>query len=609
VSLQPGALATAARPSTTADSERSMIPRASEVATVRGSPASSKGAAQSASAASGGMAQSSSGTSGPGGRTSTGEPVALTEIRELGTDRAYRPLLGWCTEAGGEICVMASGRVLYAKADPRGFANLRALIQSRHERDFPTGIRLVPARQGLISKILEDARAETVLQASDGPSHEELSQARQRLRSIVASAVERDVSDVHLEIRGREAVLKFRRYGMLEEYERWPSSAARAIAAAAFNFDTDQADGHLQPTRPQDASMSIEVQVGGRQRTVRMRVGTGPISLAGGQGSLDQLPFDMVLRILEQGDVQRVPKLQELGYTSDQRHFIERSINRPHGMILVCGPTGSGKSTTLAACIGIVARYRKIYTVEDPVERLLPNASQMPVEDSKADTTFAGLVKATMRLDPDVLMVGEVRDEETAENMVRAAITGHLVLSTLHVSGVTKVVPRLENLGVTREILANPDVLELLVYQRLVPLLCSHCRVPLEAHRVVESGRLRELLSIVGDPRGVYMCNPQGCERCDGRGIAGRSVLAEVLPIDDRGREFVQRGDMLGWERDLLSRGWHTIAEHALQLVRLGQVDLFHAQEAAGFRTAGDKLAIDFASHRQALEGAKIQRT
>ena len=538
-------------------------------------------------------------------RASSAESAILTEIRELGADRVYLPLLGWCTEAG-EICVMSSGRVLYAKAEPRALANLRALIRSRHEREFPGGIRLVAARQGLISKLLEDARAESTLQATQGPSHEEeLSQARQRLRGIVASAIQLEVSDVHFEVRARDARVRFRRFGMLEDYERWPPSAARAIAAAAFNFDTDQADGHFQPTRPQDASMSLDVHVGGRQRNVRIRVGTGPVSQAGAQSSLDELPFDMVFRILQLADAQQPtipPTLAELGYTPEQRYFISRAMSRPHGMILVCGPTGSGKSTTLAACIGMVEKHLKVIAAEDPVERILPNATQMPVEESRPDTTFSGLVKATMRMDPDVLMVGEIRDEQTADSSVRASITGHLVLSTLHVSGTSKVPPRLENLGVRRDLLANPDVLELLVYQKLVPLLCQHCKTTLKNFRAPDPERLRELVGIVGDASEVFMCRRGGCEKCDGRGISGRSVIAEVLPIDDRGREFIQRGDMLGWERDLLARGWRTIAEHALQLVRQGRVDLFHAQEAAGFRTAGDKQAIDYAAYRQMLE-------
>jgi type II secretory ATPase GspE/PulE/Tfp pilus assembly ATPase PilB-like protein len=522
------------------------------------------------------------------------DPVVITELRDVGDDRVFRPLIPWCLKEGGEICVMSSGRVLYARANSRQIANLRALIKSKYEQEL-TNLRLTQAGHGLISKLLEDARTQGAQTAGEGqPSHEELSQARQRLRTIIAAALERRVSDVHFEIRQRETILKFRRFGMLEEYERWPSTQARAIAAAAFNFDTDQSDGHLQPTRPQDASMSIDVSVGGQTRTVRMRVGTGPVSQAGGGGTLDHLPFDMVLRILQQGSDEKPVTLGDLGYTQSQRQLIERSVTRPHGMILVCGPTGSGKSTTLAACIATVEPHRKIFTVEDPVEKLLPNASQMPVEDSKQETTFAGLVKATMRLDPDVLMVGEVRDEETAENMVRAAITGHLVLSTLHVSGVTKVVPRLQNLRVSREILANPDVLELLIYQRLVPLLCTYCRLPIEVEAYADQRRIRDLLEIAGSSEGVYMRNPKGCAHCDRRGVAGRSVVAEVLPIDDRGREFIQKGDMLSWERDLIGRGWHTIADHALMLVRQGRVDLLHAQEAAGFRTANEKEAINF---------------
>jgi general secretion pathway protein E len=264
-------------------------------------------------------------------------------------------------------------------------------------------------------------------------------------------------------------------------------------------------------------------------------------------------------------------------------------------MILVCGPTGSGKTTTLASCVSMIHEHRKIYTIEDPVEKVLANASQMPVEDSKEDTRFAGLLKATMRMDPDVLMVGEVRDAETADNMVRATITGHLVFSTLHVSGVTKVVPRLENLGIQRQMLANPDILELLVYQRLVPLMCD-CKMPFSlAHYSGEKQhQAKQLLETIGGAKNAHMRRPGGCAKCEGFGVTGRSVIAEVLPVDDRGREFIQQGDMLGWERDLIVRGFMTITDHAIHLMHAGRVDLFDAHESATFRTKEDKTAIDF---------------
>src|SRR6185437_1944797 len=304
-----------------------------------------------------------------------GTPLqVLSELRDVGSDGAFMPLVGWCIEQGGEVCVLASGRVLVSKADMRRFSNLRQLVEQRHPREFGQGLRQVLARQGLISQLLEGGKAEQLLSKTEGEGTAELSKARQWLRTIVAAAIERKASDIHFEIRHNEAVIKFRRFGALQVHENWPASQARAIAAAAFNFDTDMSDGHLQPTRPQDAAMSIDVTVGGRQRNVRLRVGTGPVSVAG-VSSLDSAPFDMVLRILEQGDATRVVTLDHLGYLIHQRRLIERAIARPHGMILVCGPTGSGKTTTLAACIAMVSGQKKIYTIEDPVEKVLANAS------------------------------------------------------------------------------------------------------------------------------------------------------------------------------------------------------------------------------------------
>src|SRR6185312_6501192 len=158
---------------------------------------------------------------------------------------------------------------------------------------------------------------------------------------------------------------------------------------------------------------------------------------------------------------------------------IQRAVNMPHGAVLIAGPTGSGKTTTLASCMNMIRPDRKIYTIEDPVEKLITNASQIPVNTEKEDRDFASMGRASLRMDPDVIALGELRDEDTARVLVRAAITGHLVFSTIHTHTATAIVTRLMDMGISPVLLSDPSVLVCLICQRLAPTLCKRCMAPI----------------------------------------------------------------------------------------------------------------------------------
>src|SRR5690606_24495539 len=194
-------------------------------------------------------------------------------------------------------------------------------------------------------------------------------------------AVDADVSDIHIEVRSDVAKIRFRKFGELYLHAEWFPRIGREIAAVAFNKETDHATAHFNPLIPQDASMPLSLN----HQDVRLRLASMPAH--GG--------FDMVMRILGVGDAAKVISLQDLGYTEEQVYIIKRAVQMPHGAVLLSGPTGSGKTTTLASCMQMVKDTRKVYTIEDPVEKVVPTVTQVPVNTDKNDRSFASFGRAT----------------------------------------------------------------------------------------------------------------------------------------------------------------------------------------------------------------------
>lgn len=224
---------------------------------------------------------------------------------------------------------------------------------------------------------------------------------------------------------------------------------------------------------------------------------------------------------------------------------------------------------------------RKIYTIEDPVEKVVEKATQVPVNEDQEDRTFASLGRASLRMDPDVIVLGEMRDRGTAEVMARASMTGHLVFSTLHTNTATGVIPRLVDMGISSALLSDTNLLICLVSQRLIPVLCEKCSIPIteSSEHKPELERLRE---VFGDDLNPLRARGKFCHDCKGLGISGRTVIAEIVWIDEASRYFIQKNDTLGWEKYLKESGWQPITTHALNLVRQGICDPFDAEKIIG---------------------------
>lgn len=481
-------------------------------------------------------------------------------------DKPMPEMLEWC-ERQSDIVVMKSGLVLTSDLSSRSIQNCRIVMAGK-------GLRLKKvalASISLINLLLAGAKEEENNDDSAYLTDPNLvSLQQQRLRMLVNDALREHASDIHIEVRQDVARVKFRRHGELYLHTEWSARVGREIAAVAFNRETDHAVTHFNPLIPQNASMPLHVD----GINVRLRLASLPAH--GG--------FDMVLRVLTTGYEQALT-LSELGYPADQIELITRAIQLPYGAVLVAGPTGSGKTTTLAACMQLVNPERKVYTIEDPVEKLINNATQVPVNTEKEDRDFAYLGRAALRMDPDIIVLGEMRDEDTARVLIRAAITGHLVFSTVHTNSASAIVTRLVDMGISPMLLGDPNVLNCLICQRLVPKLCSKCSVSITESQFHQEHFPRWQKLFGDDFAKLRVRGHKKCSACKGAGISGRTVIAEIIWVDEASRRFIQKVDILGWEEYLRSQGVASYRERAVQLVRAGVCDPFDAEKIAGSLT------------------------
>src|SRR5690606_37550510 len=310
-------------------------------------------------------------------------------------------------------------------------------------------------------------------------------------------------------------VVRFRVDGVLREVlQSRRAVAPLVVSRIKVMSKLDIAEKRL----PQDGRISLRVA----GRAVDVRVSTVPA----GHGER------VVLRLLDK-QAGRLD-LNHLGMDAATREVMAELIRKPHGILLVTGPTGSGKSTTLYAALSVINdKSRNILTVEDPIEYDLEGIGQMQV-NTKVDMTFARGLRAILRQDPDVVMVGEIRDLETAEIAIQASLTGHMVMSTLHTNTAVGAVTRLRDMGVEPFLLSSSLVGVLA--QRLVRLLCPHCREPYEP-----SEREREMLA-AGPDSDITIYRAVGCPECNGLGYQGRTGIYELIPIDQQLRTMIHDG-------------------------------------------------------------------
>jgi general secretion pathway protein E len=371
------------------------------------------------------------------------------------------------------------------------------------------------------------------------------------VNGLLSQAVKDRASDIHIEVFERELVVRFRVDGMLFDVLSPPK---RFHAAITSRVKVMSGLNIAEKRLPQDGR--IRVRIAGRDIDIRVSV----IPTAFGER--------IVMRLLDRAQALVDVNLARLGFSGDNLRRIDRLIRQSHGIILATGPTGSGKTTTLYACLSrINSPEKNIITIEDPIEYQLHGVGQMQV-NPKIELTFANGLRSILRQDPDVIMVGEIRDSETAEIAIQAALTGHLVFSTLHTNDSFGALTRLVDMGI-EPFLVSSSVMAVLA-QRLVRVLCPDCR---EAYSPSESELNRIGLNTSRSSGPVY--RSKGCRACRNTGYRGRTAVHELMIVDDDVRELVmKKADASSIRRVCTTKGMKGLRQDGAERVAAGQTTI-----------------------------------
>lgn len=428
--------------------------------------------------------------------------------------------------ASGHGVLLEEGRLLHKPGlalpvilELRRFLGKPFELAEISDQEFQTKLtKLYQSGDGAAQRAVDEIGAEFDLtsladeipQNSDLLSGEDDAPVIRLINAVLSQAVRDKASDIHLEPFEDRVAVRFRVDGVLTEVlSPKPELAPVLVSRLKVMARLDIAEKRL----PQDGRITVKLA----GHAVDIRVSTLPS--AHGER--------VVLRLLDQAAGQL--SLRQLAMPAQVHERFERALRKPHGIILVTGPTGSGKTTTLYAGLNhINDRSRNIMTIEDPVEYLLAGIGQTQV-NSKVDMSFARGLRAILRQDPDVVMVGEIRDSETASIAVQASLTGHLVLSTLHTNTAIGAITRLKDMGVEPFLLSSS--IEVVMAQRLVRVLCEDCKQPYSP-TLAEQERFEI-------PADAQLYRPGGCDKCNHGGYRGRSAVYELIEIDETLRQLI----------------------------------------------------------------------
>ncbi len=367
------------------------------------------------------------------------------------------------------------------------------------------------------------------------------------VNAILTNAIKRRASDIHLEPFERMFRVRFRVDGVLEEIMRPPLKLKNAITSRIkVMAQLDIAERRL----PQDGRIKLKL---GKGQEMDFRVSVLPTIFG----------EKIVLRLLDKSNLQL--DMTKLGFAEDQLQDFKEAIYKPYGMVLVTGPTGSGKTTTLYSALSELNRVTSnISTAEDPVEFNLPGINQVQIHE-EIGLNFAAALRSFLRQDPDIIMVGEIRDFETAEIAIKAALTGHLVLSTLHTNDAPSTINRLLNMGVEPFLVASS--VNLILAQRLARLICTNCKEPAEV-----SPQALIDIGVPPDEVGTFtLFRGAGCATCNGSGYRGRIALYEVMPVSEEIRDLVLNGASASEiKRTAVSLGMKTLRMSGIQKLKEG---------------------------------------
>ena len=465
-------------------------------------------------------------------------------------------ILNWLKENyhNSELCVLSDYSILTSSPFTPIIRTVRTVIEQQTGQGI---ITIRPALQRIVEAIRDRAKiAQQAQQAKPAiTKNRDDSRIRKLLDTLIATAQEMQVSDIHFEKRTHITTIRFRRAGYLTNFDEISNEDMDALCNLIFNAMVDRGARHFTPNQPLNGA--IHIRLGTHMVPIRVNTAT---ELRG---------LDLIMRLLV--STPKPIKLSEAGYTPLHLSLIRQAMNYPYGAIVMSGPTGSGKSTSLTAALDWVDRRQKIISLEDPVEQMLSHVSHIPVNEHIENHSWEKLLCEINRWDSNINMLGEIRDRATCNAVKQLVTCGKLTITTLHASHILAIPRRLEDLGIEHSLLSEAGFLVCLINQRLVPRLCNHCKLDWQEGDIdnLRRAHLENILTLSK----VKLVNTKGCKKCHHSGHSGRVLLAEVMLLDDRGREFIRQRNTHDWRKHLVKMGWPSIHIHALEVVNDGLID------------------------------------
>lgn len=433
--------------------------------------------------------------------------------------------------------------------------NLETLLQSKHAIKK---LRVIFSSPKDIHAILHDAKNAKNIKST--ASDESDSTALKDLENIVTEAVISGTSDIHFYVYEDRGEAVFRVDGIFSH--RTPMGREQAIAVIAAGLNTKSPDYRSVTDDNEMADVSIYLTIELPDPNDSRKSKRERINLRTSKSGALEGPHT-VMRVIRTSQDAKMT-ISNLGMDKDIRDMLIASTEAPTGIILITGPTGSGKSTTLAALYETINEDGKIILLEDPVEYKVKrrNTVQKPVFPDLKGLGFTDYLKNALRQDPDIIGISEMRDKEVANIVIKSALTGHLMVSTMHTNDAIGAVSRLIDEGISSKVLAERNLFRCIAAQRLIPALCPKCRIPKPIEGFVNS----------------HVRNEKGCKHCKSTGNKGRVMVSELIMFDDACREFIANYDLAGLEKHLRNVGWKSMSDRARMRIEEGVIDPYEAK-------------------------------